>query len=202
MKVWGAMFAVLAIANCAPTPRIDQRAAQIINATRATRANFVVISNVSIDFENIAPQKFAGGEFHSGTQHRVEDANNRVVADCSKLDGHQLWLPSMTRNSSTEIATGACGIGPFSEEASIRYMGKIAYRFAKADRIQIKDNGVVRTYDVLSNGAIVRNIWREQAGSKKTIYKSEVESYCDRAMPPSAFIETSLDVSYLTNACP
>jgi hypothetical protein len=201
VRAIGAILAVFAMDNAAPVQKNDTRAAQIVESTRTTQSNFVVISEIFVDIENISPKNFVGGEFHSGALHRMEDANNRVVADCSKREGHQLWLPKMQRNDGVEVAIGACGIGPTTATAALKYVGRVTYKFGIADRVQIADNGFVRTYDVLSNGAIVRNIWIMQRDPQRVIYKSNVISYCAKAMPPSSFDRSSLYESYLAKAC-
>jgi hypothetical protein len=190
------------LSSCAfAAPNVDQRAEKIIALTRKTQSNFVVISDVFVAIDDMEPQKFVGGEFHSGVHHRIEDPNNRVVANCSTLEGHQLWIPQSKRNHGSDIATGACGIAPTDGAESIKFLGKIVYKFGKADRVQVTIQGYKRTYDVLENGAIVRNIWQKQSAGGPVVYKSAVKTYCTNAMPSSVFTAASLDAKYLNSAC-
>jgi hypothetical protein len=185
----------VAIAN------IDRRVMKVVKLTRETRENFIVISDVYANFENLGSQNFVGGEFHSGVFHRIEDQNNRVVANCQSRTGFQLWIPNAKISTGPDIADGACGIGYFSEDAAAEYLGHVKSKFGRATRVRITFNGFVRTYDVLANGAIMRNTWRRNDASKTIVYKSEVRKFCAKALPESAFGRGSLKQSFLQGAC-
>lgn len=189
------------VGSSAAIASIDRRAMKVVTLTRETSANFTVISDVYEDFGSSEPQKFVGGEFHAGALHRIEDSNNRVVANCQSRVGFQLSIPEAKINTGPEIANAACGIGYFSEDAAVEYLGHVKTKFGRATRVRITFDGFVRTYDVLPNGAILRNTWRRNDASKTVVYKSEVRTFCAQALPESAFGRGSLKQSFLKGAC-
>jgi hypothetical protein len=193
---------VAALSNCAATsPDPDQPAMKVIERTRDTRANYAVVSDVFVAFDGIKPQKFRGGEFHRGGFHRVEELFSRAVADCDKRNGHQLILSLGEIESGSQVADASCGIGPFSETAKVVYLGSIEYGFGTADRVQVDDVDFKRTYDVMPDGAIVRNIWRQKSRADSLVYQSKAKLYCGKALPALGFTKSSLDESFLSKAC-
>lgn len=174
----------------------------VVNSTRETRSNFIVISEALVAFEGMKPRVLVSGEFHSGVHHRMEDPDNRVVANCETREGHQFFKPDLSMNSGPEIAGGACGIGPYSADATVAFMGEIETKFGTASRVQITDAKFQRTYDVMPNGAIVRNEWRLQGADGAVAFKAEAKHYCKKRLPKSAFAKASLGNSFLRGSCP
>ena len=192
----------LALISCANAfPEGDERATKVIDLTRETRANFVIVSDVSVAFEGMKPQNFVGVEFHSGVNHRIEDAYTRVVANCETQTGFRLLIPVTKRTEGKEAAVGVCGIGKRDNVQSTNWLGFISYKFGKAERVQVVDREFVRTYDVMPDGAIIRNVWRERDGKKKVAYSAVATTYCQQAIPRAVFTKASIEKSYLDSAC-
>ena len=161
----------------------------------------MVVSDVSVAFGEMKPQKFVGVEFHSGVNHRIEDAYTRVVANCETQSGFRLLIPATKRTEGKEAAVGVCGIGERDDVQSTKWLGVISYKFGNAERVQVVDREFVRTYDVMPDGAIIKNIWRERNGMKKVAYSAVATTYCQQAIPRAVFTQASIEKSYLDSAC-
>lgn len=197
-----ASFLVLALMICAgATSEGDEGAMAAIARTRDTRADFVVVSDVRVAFEELQPMAFVGAEFHSGPYHRLEDPNFRVVADCHLRAGHHLTIASNTIDSGPEIAYRLCGIGSFPPSAKVSLLGTVVTKFGDASRVEVDEAEYNRTYDVLESGAIVRNVWRSKASEGRIVYEAVATSYCETQLRESAFTQASLSERFLPSAC-
>lgn len=202
MRIMSASFSGLALmVSVAATSDGNGEAIAAITRTRDTRADFIVVSDVRVAFEDMQPVEFVGAEFHSGPYHRLEDPNFRVVADCHLRDGHMLTVASNNITSGPYVADRLCGIGPFPPSAKIRFLGKVPTQFGDASRVEVDVPEYIRAYDVLESGAIVRNVWRSKASDGLIVYQSVATSYCASPLPASAFTEASLARIFLTSEC-
>lgn len=202
MKLMSASFLGLALmVSIAATSDGNEEAIAAIARTRDTRADFIVVSDVRVAFEDMAPMEFVGAEFHSGPFHRLEDPNFRVVADCQLRKGHHLTVAANQITSGSDVADRLCGIGPFPVGAKIKFLGKIATKFGAASRIEVDEPVYNRSYEVLESGAIVRNVWRSKAPEDLIVYQSVASAYCAVPLPESAFTKESLAQTFLTLEC-
>lgn len=202
MKIMSASFLGLALmVSIAATSDGNEEAVAAIARTRDTRADFIVVSDVRVAFEDMAPMEFVGAEFHSGPFHRLEDPNFRVVADCKSRIGYHLTVAENRITSGPDVADSQCGIAPFPAGAKIRFLGRIATKFGEASRIEVDEPVYNRSYDVLESGAIVRNVWRSKAPEGLIVYQSVATAYCAVPLPESAFTRESLAQTFLTSEC-
>jgi len=132
-------------------------------------------------------------EFHNGNLHRVENAFNRIVADCAKMTGAALDLAAGEIDRRDWVAKAACGIQSINAPLSSEWLGQVKTPFGDADRIRIADDVSTRTYDVLKNGALVSSTFRPASGGPEVISKAREVS---AALPSaSIFSESSLVTS-------
>ena len=202
MKLTSASVVGLALVMCVAAKshgRDDGMAAVMLS--RETRANFVVVSVVRIDFEGMEPATFDGAEFHSGPYHRLEDANFRGVADCHSSEAFVLTIASGEIRTGPEAAAALCGVGPFPPSADVTFLGTITTEFGDASRVEVNKPEFIQTYDILENGAIVRNVMRSKASDGRIVYESVAKAYCKSALPVSAFSKASLSTRLLPSAC-
>jgi hypothetical protein len=197
------LFGALAfLSACAiSAEEIDPEALRVLEMSRKTQASFSVISEVTVAFEGMQKQTFTGGEFHSGHYHRIEDPNYRAIADCKSQTGYRLDVATKKLVEGKEAAIGVCGIGHREGLTSLRLLDAVDYKFGKAYRVEAVDNQFRRTYDVMPNGAIVRNVWQTNATTASTVYKSEVIQYCEKDLPKLFFSEALITEKLLLDAC-
>ncbi len=194
--------ALIILSSCAlSAEEIDPAALRVLAISRETEESFAVISKVTVAFEGMQKQSFIGGEFHSGHNHRIEDPNYRAIADCNSQTGYRVDVATMKLIEGKEAAIGVCGIGRRDGLTSLRLLDSVEYEYGKAYRVEAVDNQFRRTYDVLANGAIVRNVWQTNTPAANTVYQSEVVEYCDNRLPESFFTKASIDETVLQKAC-
>jgi hypothetical protein len=181
--------------------QIDPKALHVLELSRETQASFAVISEVTVAFEGMQKQSFVGGEFHSGDNHRIEDPNHRSIANCKLQTGYRLEVATMKLLEGQQAAIGVCGIGHRDGLTSLRLLDVVEYKYGKAQRVEAVDSEFRRTYDVLPNGAIVRNIWQTNTPTASAVYQSEVVAYCEKALPESFFTKTSIEKKVLPDVC-
>jgi hypothetical protein len=191
----------IAILPAVAQAKMDARALEVIDKSRVTRASYFVISTVEVNFKEFAPDRFIGGEFHSGIWHRIEDKNARVVANCETRLGYRLMIASLTMTKGADAAVGVCGVGERDNVEEVRWLGIIRGKFGAAERVRIIDREYIRTYDILPDGAIVKNIWQERGRLKKFAYRSVALYYCKASLQTNYFTESSLLFSQLDRRC-
>ena len=180
---------------------IDPAALSVLAVSRETQASFAVISKVTVAFEGMQKQTFVGAEFHSSHNHRIEDANYRAIIDCNSQTGHRLDVATKKLVEGREAATGVCGIGHREGLTSLRLLDSVEYEYGKAYRVEAIDDQFRRTYDVMPNGAIVRNVWQTNTPAAEAVYISEVIEYCEKPLPSVIFTKASINESFLQDAC-
>jgi hypothetical protein len=158
------LLALLCAGTAQAQAAIDQRAQEVIDRTRTTRANYSLFSwnHASVKEGPVLDEWSA--EFNRGNLHRVETPRDRLVADCEAHTGVHVNLQTLAVSRGLEVAKAACGVQANSKILSASYDGRGDGRFGLADRITVRDPENLRTYEVAANGAIVGATIRSEDG--------------------------------------
>jgi hypothetical protein len=150
------LITLLAVsAASAATSAIDAEAAQLIKLTKQTKTTYSAFNwNVITPPDGDLIEEW-GAEFHSGSLHRVETPNVRVIADCATMTGTYLDLASGKIDSGTQYAKIACGIADHLGITSAKLLPSANGRFGWVKRLVVEDGRTVRTYSVDAQGIIV-----------------------------------------------
>lgn len=183
------------IAACAVAKPIDNEIQALIDNTRNTRETYSLYSwNILFPQGADEVQEWSA-EFHSGTKHRVETPRDRLIADCSTMEGSHLNIAADEVVRGPEVAKAACGIQANSKIESARRLGERSTPFGTSTQIEIIDPVHVRTYDI-DAGGILLGATISDKDDQRTLRLKSVAVAVEKALPAEdIFSEESLEES-------
>jgi hypothetical protein len=137
-----------------PSPA-DERALAVLERTKTTRATYALYGWNWIQDRDGSLREGWSAEFNSGTRHRVETPEVRVVADCDTQTGTALNVTTGERFSGRQVAQAACGISTARPIFEVTWLGAGPSRFGPVDRLHIADEADERFYVVDPDGILV-----------------------------------------------
>lgn len=193
MKIWLLpVFAMLAGSALAAPSSVDPRVRKIMALTRNTQATYSLYAwNV---IKPAGEPQFGqwSAEFHSGSLHRVESGDNRVIADCKQMTASYFDPQQQRIVDDDKAARVACGVADHKPILRGVYLGRAASRFGQVERIRIEDADTIRTYSIDRRGVIVAQTVADAKGRLAlTLEVREVRSW----VPKAIFSRESLDHS-------
>ena len=192
------IVAVLACTSSRAEPRSEssKKALEILQKTKSTRATYAVYNRDHVGFPGGKSFVGTSAEFHSGTLHRVETSLGNVIADCEKKFGWSVEFNTGKRSEGEQVANSACGINTNFELNSAEWLGAFDTSFGRVDRIQVRDDDNVRTYDVLHNGALLRATYEPLAEGGAQVWQ-ETLAVSDRLPSHRMFDPSTLEESFI-----
>lgn len=191
------LLAISAAASAASYSPVEQKAGEVIQRTKTTRATYAVYNWNRIEIPGHPSTEEWSAEFHSGSLHRVETPRDRVVADCQSGTGSALSLMTGQIKSGPEVALYACGINTAKPIVSARWVGKISTHFGSADRIEIVDRDNIRTYDVSDQGVILDTEYRANNALRPVVLEDYAVAVQPMLPDTNMFDEASLGKSFV-----
>jgi hypothetical protein len=94
-------------------------------------------------------------EFHRGSMHRVETAENRVIANCATGERIVYYMLENRIERSRRDDGGACGIGNPEPVLSSRMLPRVTGPWGPADVIELTGADFVRRYAVSEGGVLL-----------------------------------------------
>ena len=165
-----------------PSPDNTQKAIAILNRTKTTAATYALYSwNKITPVDKLSFEEWSA-EFNDGPLHRVETPRDRVVANCVERSGFYYSPTTGKTFSGPAVAGSACGINTDKPIISIRYIGRVVDPGGAADRVEVVDADNIRTYDVTSDGILIRTIYALNSAKKPIVLDVETAAII-RALP-------------------
>ena len=127
-------------------------------------------------------------EFHRGSMHRVETAQQRVIANCRTGERIVYDVRADRIERSVRRDGGACGIGNPEAVLSSRLLPPVTGPWGRADMIELTGPDFVRRYAVTDDGILVAGDYiprRPDVGLTIETVSAEVT----RATPDAAMFE-------------
>lgn len=177
-----------------------ERAARIIAGTKTTSATYARYAWNKITPPGRPPTETWAAEFNEGPLHRVETPAARLVANCVEQSGTAYSVTSEKTFSGAAVAGTACGIDSNRPVISVRYIGPVVDRLGRADRVEVTDPERIRTYDVTSDGIIIRTVIALNTPEKPVVLDEETEALMRTLPGQSIFDAASLRVSVVPDA--
>jgi hypothetical protein len=180
-----------------PNPDDPQKAIAILNRTKTTQATYALYSWNQITPPGKPSFEEWSAEFNDGPLHRVETPRDRVIANCIERSGSYYSVTTGKTFSGPAVAGSACGINTDKPIISIRYIGRVVDSSGAADRVEVVDADNIRTYDVTSDGILVRTVYALNSSTKSVVLDVETAAVI-RALPQqNMFDPASLSVSVI-----
>ena len=196
----GFAFLSLAAAGLSqPASDNQAKAMSVVERTKTTDATYAVYTRDFVSIAGKEPYEAWGAEFHSGDQHRVDNMVARVVANCRNRTGVMVILATGERTEGAKVANAACGINSNFPLQGAAWIGEIETPFGKAERIRMTDEHNIRTYDILSNGALLRAVYAENTPSQHIQVRQETLAVSNRLPDGDIFSAESLSNSVVAD---
>lgn len=165
-----------------------QKALAVLERTKTTKATYALYSWNKITPVDQPPSEEWSAEFNDGPSHRVETPRDRLIANCVEMSGSYYSLTSGKTVSGPAVAGAACGINTDKPMISIRYIGHVADPDGDAERVEVVDADNIRTYDVTSDGILVRTIYALNTPAKPIVLDVESAAVL-RSLPQEGIFE-------------
>lgn len=176
------------------------RALSILARTKTTTATYSLYSWNRITPPGRPVTEEWSAEFNYGPLHRVETPRDRLVANCVEKSGTAYHVPTAQTFSGAGVSGAACGINTDKPMISIRYVGHVVDRAGQADRVEVTDADNIRTYDVTSEGILIRTIYALNTPEKPTVLDVETVALARTLPRQSIFNAGSLSESVVPDA--
>ena len=176
------------------------KALHILARTKTTRVTYSLYSWNRITPPDRPSTEEWSAEFNNGPLHRVETPRDRLVANCVEKSGTALHVPTAQAFSGPGVAGAACGINTNKPMISIRYLGHVVDRAGPADRVEVTDADNIRTYDVTSDGILIRTIYALNTPEKRTVLDVETAALLRTLPRQGIFDAASLSQSVVPEA--
>jgi hypothetical protein len=193
------MIPLLLIVTGAGAPAApDAENERVIRSITLSKTTTITYSNYMwnrISLPGGPPVEEWSAEFNSGSKHRIETPRDRVIADCAAMTGSSLSLPSGEVKTGRAVAAGACGINTDHPFVAGRHLGRVNGRYGAADRVELTDEDVIRTYDVSDEGILLRTVYSNKDAKQTPVIENETVAL-ERHLPgEDIFSEASLSTS-------
>ena len=150
-----------------------QKADAVLALTKSTRIAYAVYNWNVITPPNGKSVETWGAEFNTGSHHRVETADNRIIADCEVQSGSWMNVRTGVIDTGESQAMAVCGIDTSKPIISKEWIGPVKTPFGNAVRVRFTDSELIRTYDVNDEGVILRTIYQIN-GDKQSVVLLDV----------------------------
>lgn len=195
----GAAF-ICAAASPETSSKDGDRALSVLTRTKTTRATYSLYSWNRITPPDRPSTEEWSAEFNDGPLHRVETPRDRLVANCVEKSGTAYHVATTQTFSGSGVAGAACGIDTNTPIISIRYIGHVVDRAGEADRVEVTDAQRIRTYDVTSDGILIRTIYALNTPNKPVVLEVETAALVRTLPPRNIFDVASLTESVVPDA--
>lgn len=201
-RLW-LLVSVAALASAAGVARafpVDARVQAVIDRSKRTQQTYALYDWEKVSRPGQPVAEHWSAEFNQGPQHRVETPEVRAVANCETGAGSSLLVALGRTESSPDMARTACGIStraPFTDET---WLGEVETPFGKADRIQLTDAQLIRTYDVTRDGVIVRTVFQALGPGRPEVLSSHAVAVLPEVPAGNLFDDASLQKSFVPEA--
>jgi hypothetical protein len=189
-----------ALAGAAQAYAVDAQAQAVIDRSKAARQTYALYEWTRISRPGEQPVEQWSAEFNHGGRHRVEIPQIRVIADCDTGAGVVFTVPLQRREPSPDTAKVACGISTEAELLAGKWLGEVDTPFGVADRIQLTDAQLVRTYDVIKSGVIVHTEFHARGPGEPEVLSSRAVAVLPELPAGDLFSDASLDRSFVPEA--
>lgn len=196
----GTVFVCAAALPETSSTRESDTALGILARTKAATATYSLYSWNWITPPGIPPTEEWSAEFNEGHLHRVETPRDRLVANCVEKSGTAYHVASAETFSGPGVAGAACGIDTNTPIISIRYIGRVVDRLGPADRVEVTDAQRIRTYDVTSDGILIRTIYALNTPEKPIVLDVETAALVRKLPRQNIFDPSSLAQSVVPDA--
>jgi hypothetical protein len=173
-------------------PPPDPRAQEVFERTKRTEATYSLYSWHWREGRFGPPIQHWAAEFHSGSKHRVETPEVRVIADCAARTGTVYFIAEERSESAPAFAAAACGINANVPIRRLEWLGRKESRFGPVDTIRIVDVIDERTYAVDQKGVLVGSEYSARDPARRDCVKTEPLAYLADLPAGDAFSEDSL----------
>jgi hypothetical protein len=184
--------------SCAPAGSGDDPAVRrVIERSKTTTMTYALYQWTRLTpLDAPASEKWAA-EFNSGTLHRVETPNARLIADCREKTGAYLFLTTGEIIRGEKVAEAACGINTAKPFLGMQALGRVTTPYGKADRVRVIDADDIRTYDVTDDGVLVQAAYQNNSGKRPIVLVSEAAGLEHTLPSGDMFSEASLRSSFV-----
>lgn len=199
-------FAVLlagllaAQAGAAQAFQMDARAQAVIDRSKGTRETYALYDWETVSRPGQPVAQHWSAEFNEGALHRVETPEVRAVANCETGAGSSLLVALDRRDSAPDMARTACGISTKTALVDQKWLGEVDTPFGRADRIQLTDAQLIRTYDVTKQGVIVRSEFHLRGPGEPEVLSSRAVAVLPELPAGGLFDDASLEQSFVPDA--
>jgi hypothetical protein len=176
------------------------KAVNILARTKTTSATYSLYSWNRITPPGRPPNEEWSAEFNDGPLHRVETPRDRLIANCVERSGTAYSIPTDRTFSGPAVAGVACGINTNKPIIAIRYIGHFVDRAGQADRVEVTDAENIRTYDVTSDGILIRTIFALNTPERPVVLDVETEAVLRTLPRQDMFDAASLSQSVVPEA--
>jgi hypothetical protein len=184
----------------APGRENAERAASLIARTKTTSTTYARYAWSRITPPDRPPVEEWAAEFNDGPLHRVETPRDRLIANCFEKSGTAYSVATTKTFSGPGVAGIACGIDSTRPVISIRYIGPVVDPAGEADRVEVTDPERIRTYDITSDGIIIRTIIALNTPGKPVVLDEETQALMRQLPTGNLFDAASLDASVVPDA--
>jgi hypothetical protein len=174
--------------------RKDPRAAEVIVRTRRPTGTYALYQWQEIADNLAAGRSEWAAEFHSGTMHRVETPQVRVVADCATMAGFVYDVSKGQSRADPAVGLGACGINLGRIPTLVEYIRKEPSKFGNLDMVHIVDSTDDRYYGISDQGVIITTEYVSRAEPGRCLQGSTLQ-LADNLPEQDIFTEASLSRS-------
>jgi hypothetical protein len=178
-----------------PDPQDAQKAMAILNRTKTTGATYALYSWNKITPVDKPSFEEWSAEFNDGSLHRVETPRDRVIANCVERTGSYYSPTTGKTFSGPAVAGSACGINTDKQMLSIRYIGRVIDPSGAADRVEVVDTDNIRTYDVTSDGILIRTVYALNSATRPIVLDVETAAIVRTLPQQDIFEAASLSLS-------
>lgn len=177
-----------------------KRALSVLARTKTTSATYSLYSWNKISPPDRPSSEEWSAEFNDGPLHRVETPENRLIANCLEKSGSWYSVATSKTFSGPRVAGAACGINTDKPIISIRYIGRVSDGAVEADRVEVTDPENIRTYDVTSDGILIRTIYALNTPERPIVVEVETEALTHTLPQQDMFDAASLSNSVVPDA--
>lgn len=191
---------LFAVAGAAHAGEVDPKAQAVIARSKAARQTYALYEWGRVVAPNGEVRETWSAEFNRGRLHRVEVPIVRLIADCDGESGTYYQVNDGKTVQSPDVAKTACGISTTAPFVDGKWLSEVDTPFGKADRIELTDDELVRTYDVTRSGVIVATVFHARTTGMPEVLRSRAVAVLPQLPAEDMFDEASLAKSYVPDA--
>ena len=195
-----AILAGCSMAQLPQNPANAQKVDAVIERSKSTRVTYSIYNWNIVNSPDGAAREEWSAEFNMANQHRVETPRDRIVADCQAQVGSWFNLESGATETGAGQAMAACGINTNRPFLTKDWLGPVTTPFGPADRVRVSDHDLVGTYDVNSDGVILRTVFETNDTKRSRVLLDVAVSYSADVPDTKMFDKSSLEKSYVPEA--